>query len=57
MIIKCFSNDEIECVVDEGRADEVMERHESYINDVALVPLDAVLEALERAKRQGIIKA
>lgn len=50
--MKCFSIDIIECVVDEERADEVMERHESYMNDVALVPLDAVLEALERAKNK-----
>lgn len=56
MVIKSLSNDKIECVVDEGRADEVIEKHESYINDVALVPLDVVLEALKKAKKRGIIK-
>lgn len=55
LVIKCFSNDTIECDVDEGSAEEVMERNEKIMNDVALVPLDTVLEALKRAKERGVI--
>ncbi|MDH7556495.1 MAG: hypothetical protein ACQXXL_04460 [Candidatus Methanosuratincola sp.] len=55
LVIKCWSNDTIECEVDEGNADEVIERYEGNINDVALVPLDLVLDALKRAKERKLI--
>ncbi|MCQ5362583.1 MAG: hypothetical protein NO482_04075 [Candidatus Methanomethylicia archaeon] len=51
LVVKCWSNDNIECEVDEGDALEVMERQEHYWNDVALIPLEKVLEAIRDYQR------
>lgn len=46
LVVKCYSNENFECDVDEGDVLEVMERQENAWNDVALVPLDKVLDAI-----------
>lgn len=53
LVVKCWSNDNIECEVDEGEALEVMERHEHDWNDVALIPLEKVLEAIVSYQRNN----
>lgn len=58
LVVKCWSDEEVECEVDEGvDALEVLERHDHNMNNVALVPLGEVLKALRKAKESRLIVA
>ncbi|MEM4213708.1 MAG: hypothetical protein QXZ28_00795 [Candidatus Methanomethylicaceae archaeon] len=47
LVIKCLPNNDIECEIDEGDALETMNSQENGGNDVALIPLEKVLEAID----------
>ncbi len=51
LVVKCWANDNIECEMDKGNALEVMERQEHDWNDVALIPLEKVLDAIRSYQR------
>jgi hypothetical protein len=45
LVVTCENNQDFECWVEYGEADEILSRHE----DVALVPLEPVVDALRKA--------
>jgi len=45
LVVMCKNNQDFECWVEYGDADEILSRHE----DVALVPLEPVVDALRKA--------
>ena len=46
LVVKCLPNNDLECTVEEGDALEVAGRQEHSWNEVALIPLDKVLDAI-----------
>jgi hypothetical protein len=45
LVVRSENNQDFECWVEYGEADEILSRHE----DVALVPLEPVVDALRKA--------
>jgi hypothetical protein len=45
LVVRSENNQDFECWVEYGETDEILSRHE----DVALVPLEAVVDALRKA--------